>query len=104
MTSLQSLESKAAHHWMEFLPEMTAELKAEGEWEQRLRSAAIAAKEEIENLQAQGYQLHEAEEVVLPKLILLEPEADPSLQWERDELAEKEARYQEMMREPEEED
>lgn len=105
MTSLHTLEAKARRHWKEFLPEMTADLKAEGMWEQKLRSSAFAAQSEIKNLMAQGYQEHEAEEVVLPQLILLKPEpgAD-SPDWEQDELAKKEAEYQAMMREPDEDE
>lgn len=101
MTSLHTLESKARKHWMEFLPLMVASLKAEGRLETRVRSAATAAQQEIRELvRGSGYQEHEAEEVVLPKLILLKPEADAGPSWEREELTEIEARYQAMMAEP----
>lgn len=77
---------------------MVAVLKAEGQYEVRLRRVALAAQQEIRELTQSGYRKHEAEEVVLPKLILLKPEADAGPAWERDELAEKEAQYQAMMR------
>ena len=98
MKTLVALESKAAHHWRNFLPAMTSELKAASQWESRLRYVALAAHEEIKNLMDQGYKEHEAEEVVLPQLILLRPEPDAGPQWERDELQEMEARYQQMMK------
>lgn len=98
MTSLHTLESKARKHWNEFLPSMVGRLKAEGQYEERLRRVALAAQQEIRELTRSGYREHEAEEVVLPQLILLKPEAGAGPAWERDELAEKEARYQAMMR------
>lgn len=74
---------------------MTRELKADGQFEQAIQTAARQAQEEISNLMAQGYQEHEAEEVALPQFILLKPE--PVDDWESRELAEKEAKYQKMM-------
>jgi hypothetical protein len=48
---------------------------------------------------SQGFQLHEAEEVVLPQFVLLKPEAKANLTpWERKELAASEKRFQRMMR------
>ena len=98
MKTLRALESKAAHHWKEFLPAMTSELRAATQWERRLRYVALAAQHEIKNLVAQGYKEHEAEEVVLSQFILLKPEPDAGPQWEQDELQEMESRYQEMMK------
>lgn len=101
MTSLHILESKALRHWNEFLPSMVASLIADGQLETRVRNAAMSAQQEIRELTRNGYREHEAEEVVLPHLILLKPEADAGPPWERDELAKKEAQYQAMMAEPE---
>ena len=48
---------------------------------------------------AQGFQLHEAEEVALPMFVLLKPEPKANLEpWERAELAASEKRYQKLMR------
>lgn len=101
MTSLHTLESKARRHWNEFLPSMVASLKAEGQYEARLRRVALAAQQEIRELVRSGSREHEAEEVVLPQLILLKPEPDAGPEWERAELARMEANYQAMMAEPE---
>ena len=98
MTSLHTLESKALRHWREFLPLMVARLAAEGQLETSVRRAALTAQQEIQELTRSGYREHEAEEVVLPQLILLKPEADAGPAWERDELDEKERLYQAMMR------
>lgn len=100
MTSLHTLESKARRHWKEFLPSMVASLKAEGQYEARLRRVALAAQQEIRELVRSGSLEQEAEEVVLPQLILLKPEPDAGPAWERDELDEKERQYQAMMAEP----
>lgn len=101
MTSLHTLESKARKHWIEFLPSMVARLKAEGQYEARLRRVARAAQQEIRDLVRSGSREHEAEEVVLPQMILLKPEADAGPAWERVELDEKERQYLAMMAEPE---
>ena len=98
MTSLHTLESKALRHWREFLPSMVGRLAAKGQLKTSVRRAALTAQQEIQELTRSGYREHEAEEVVLPQLILLKPEADAGPAWERDELAEKEAQYQAMMR------
>lgn len=101
MPTLQALESKALKHWQEFLPSMVASLIAEGQLETRVRHAALKAQQEILELTRNGYREHEAEEVVLPQLILLRPEPNAGPAWEREELANKEASYRAMMAEPE---
>ena len=68
---------KARKHWEEWLPEKTQDLKEVGEFKAATRIAARRAQAEIVDLMARGYQEHEAEEVVLPKHILLEPEPLP---------------------------
>jgi hypothetical protein len=101
-----TLAIKARKHWEEWLPEKTRELKAAGEFNQAIQTAARQAQQEIADLMAQRYQEHEAEEVALPQFILLKPE--PVDDWESEELAEMERKYQEMMRpfvaNPEDED
>ncbi len=70
-----------------------------------MRRVAQEAQQEIRELVRSGCRRQEEDDVVLPQLILLKSEDnDPSLQWERDELDEMEARYQEMMRGPDEDE
>lgn len=92
-----TLAIKARKHWEEWLPKKVKELKAAGEFGQALQTAARLAQEEIASLMAQGYQQHEAEEVVLPQFILLAPEPPDEDDWESQELAEAERKYQKMM-------
>jgi response regulator RpfG family c-di-GMP phosphodiesterase len=96
--SVQELKALARKHWEEWLPETVAELKREGRLNEELQAAANLAQDEIESLMEAGYSVHEAREVALPNFILLEPEGDGLEDWEREELAEKEAAYQRMMR------
>ena len=72
--SVQALASKARKHWPRWLPEKTAELKAEGLFESETLAAAKLAQAEIETLMKQGFKEHEAEEAALPMFILLKPE------------------------------
>jgi hypothetical protein len=90
--STEALAAKARKHWAEWLPEKTAALKAEGKFGEATMVAARQAEGEIRNLMAQGYQRHEAEEVILPQLILLKPE--PGADELADEEAELEAEFQ----------
>lgn len=92
-----TLAIKARKHWEQWLPTKVKELKAAGEFGQALQTAARLAQEEIASLMAQGYQEHEAEEVVLPQFILLTPERQVD-DWESRELAAAERKYQKMMR------
>lgn len=94
------LATKARKHWATWLPQKTEELKAAGEFSEATQVAAVAAQRQIQELMRQGYQEHEAEEVALKQYILLAPEPPDEDDWETKELAEKEARYQEMMKEP----
>lgn len=90
------LESLASDHWKQWRPEEYAEMESNGTLQANLRAAAVAAKETIEDLIQQGYQMHEAEEVALKTYILKEPEGDGLEDWEREELAEKERQFQEV--------
>jgi len=92
-----TLAIKARKHWEKWLPRKTKALKEAGEFNQAIQAAARKAQVEIADLMAQGYQEHEAEEVVLPQFILLKPEVSETA-WEAKELAEKEKLYQRMMR------
>lgn len=95
----QDLAKRARKHWAEWLPRKTAELKATGMFAAATQAAAVMAQQEIEQLMAMGYQEHEAQEVALQKHVLLPPEPAEADEQDR-ELAEREAEYQEMMREP----
>ena len=90
----QTLASKIRKHWAEYLPQKTAELKAAGEWDEAVQGAALAASRMIQDLQSQGYQAHEAEEVALHQYVLLPPESPDEDDWEALELAQMEADYQ----------
>lgn len=87
---IQQLKSKAAAHWMEYLPQKWAQLLAEDRVDAELNLAARAAEKEIRRLMANGARLDEAEEIVLPSLILLPPED----QEEDEESLEMEEEYQ----------
>ena len=92
--------SRARKHWTEWLPKKVAELKATGQWEYELNATGRAAQERLLELMAQGYKHHEAEEVAMHEFVLLPPEEPDEDDWERKELAELEAQYRKMMREP----
>ena len=91
-------KAKARKHWTEWLPEKVAQLKADGDLETALQLAANQTRAEVDNLMAQGFQLHEAEEVALPQFVLLEPEPKANLApWERAELAASEKAFRKRM-------
>jgi uncharacterized protein YoaH (UPF0181 family) len=60
----------ALDHWRKWLPEMTKD----GTLNEEAQKASKQAAEQVANLMANGLQKHEAEEFVLPELILLPPE------------------------------
>ena len=96
--NLAQLAMKAREHWAMWLPEKTAELKKEGMFELATQAVAVAAMKEADVLEMQGYTETAAEEVVLKQFILLPPEPGAELlDWEAEELAEKERQYQEFM-------
>lgn len=98
--TIATLEAQARQHWTEYLPQKTADLRSTDQFQEAVRTAAVRAQQLIEELMEQGAKLHEAEEVALHRFILLPPEAASERDWEAEELAEIEARYQETMREP----
>lgn len=94
----EAYKVKARKHWAKWLPEKTAQLKASGDLEAALQMAANLCRAEVDNLMAQGFQQHEAEEVALPQFALLKPETKANLEpWERAELAESEKRFRKLM-------
>jgi truncated hemoglobin YjbI len=64
----------ALDHWKKWLPEMTREMRKDGTLNEEAQKASKQAAEQVANLMANGLQKHEAEEFVLPELILLPPE------------------------------
>ena len=66
----------ALKHWKEWRPKMVKEMQADGTLNQRVQDASKEAAKQVAQLMAAGAQQHEAEEMVLPDLILLKPEKD----------------------------
>jgi hypothetical protein len=90
-----TLAQQALQHWTKWLPQKVQALKERGELQEAIQGAASQAQRAASELIAQGYQEHEALEVVLPQFVLLPPEAEAKLApWERKELAQKETAYQ----------
>lgn len=74
----------ALDHWEQWLPKMTQELRDVGQLNYEAQMASKRAAERVAQLMMQGFQKHEAEEIVLPELILLPPEPE-ALEDEEDE-------------------
>jgi len=96
---LNELKHKAAEHWMEWLPRKWAALVKEDRVDLELTRVATQAEREIREWMERGARLDEAEEIVLPQLILLKPEKGAWPEVEAEEAA-REARHQRVMREP----
>ena len=65
----------ALDHWKRWRPTMYRDLQASGQLNERAQQASKEAAQQVAKLMEQGYQKHEAEEVVLPDLIRVAPEA-----------------------------
>ncbi len=94
---INELKHKAAEHWKEWLPRKWASLVAEDRVDEELTRVAMQAEREIRQWMDRGARLDEAEEIVLPELILLKPEKGAWPEVEAEE-AEREALHQKMMR------
>jgi len=66
----------ALRHWAQWLPKMTAELREAGMLNHEAQKASKEAARQVAALMMAGMQKHEAEEMVLPDLILLKPEPE----------------------------
>jgi hypothetical protein len=66
--------TKALNHWKKRLPNMVKEMREDGTLNEQAQKASMEASRQVAELMAKGYQQHEAEEIVLPELILLPPE------------------------------
>lgn len=64
----------ALRHWRQWRPKMYRELQKAGTLNAAAQTASKEAAKQVASLMEAGYQKHEAEEVVLPELILLPPE------------------------------
>lgn len=64
----------ALRHWSQWLPKMTQEMRDEGTLDHEAQMASKEAARQVADLMTQGMQKHEAEEIVLPHLILFKPE------------------------------
>ncbi len=96
-----AMESLARKHWAKWLPKKVAQLKADGELSEAIQGAATRTERERADLMAQGYQLHEAEEVALPMFILLKPEPEANEEpWETAELAAQERQHRKTIASP----
>lgn len=85
------LARKALNHWREWLPTMYADLQRHNMLTTTAAKSAEMAAREIRELMQAGARLDEAEEIVLPKYILLTPEELPEDEGEEltpEELAE----------------
>jgi hypothetical protein len=67
---------KALDHWREWRPKMYREMQADGTLNQRAQDASKEAARQVSALMEAGAHQHEAEEIVLPELILLKPERE----------------------------
>jgi len=65
----------ALNHWKKWRPTMVKELRQAGTLNEEAQKASKQAAAQVASLMGAGYQKHEAEEVVLPELILLPPES-----------------------------
>lgn len=96
--SVEKYAAMARRHWTRWLPKKVKELKVTGQWEQALQQVGKQANQRVMELMQQGFQQHEAEEVIQHELLLLKPEPDAKeTQAERKELARLEAEYQKRM-------
>lgn len=74
MLGLQYSE-KALNHWTKWRSKMVADLRKQGLLDQEVQRASQIAAEQVALLMKGGMQKFEAEEIVLPDVILLPPEA-----------------------------
>lgn len=73
MLGLQYSE-KALNHWTKWRPKMVADLRKQGLLDQEVQRASKIAADQVALLMEGGMQKFEAEEIVLPDVILLPPE------------------------------
>ena len=69
-----AFEKMAKKHWEKYLPDLVADLKKKGTYEEEIKQAAQQASEELAILVKDGAQIEAAKELVLKEYILLDPE------------------------------
>lgn len=95
----QQMTLRAREHWAQWLPEKTAQLQKTGRFLEETQAAGKLAAARMTQLQAGGYQEHEAAEVALAEYVLLQPEEGAGQEpWEREELDQMEVSYQRSMK------
>jgi hypothetical protein len=72
--TIQQLKNRAIDHLREWRPKEFKHLRTTGQLQQVTAQRAREASLEIDRLMQRGFQNHEAEEIVLPRFILLTPE------------------------------
>jgi hypothetical protein len=65
----------ALNHWKKWRPKEYRQMQKDGTLNEEAQKASKEAARQVGSLMEAGYQKHEAEEVVLPELILLPPES-----------------------------
>jgi len=85
---IEELKAKAANHWRRWLPKKWAALVAEDRVDEELTISATQAEKAIRQWMDGGARLDEAEEIVLPEIILLKPE--PKARTPEEKMLEKE--------------
>ncbi|MEM5276700.1 hypothetical protein VSR17_16870 [Cupriavidus taiwanensis] len=65
----------ALRHWKQWRPKAYREMERDGTLQEFAQSLSKQAAAQVATLMAAGMQKHEAEEMVLPELILLPPES-----------------------------
>ena len=78
----QQLKDMAIAHWANYLPKYVRRLAKQNRLQDVATRAAERTQAEIKELMEIGYQLHEAEEVVLPRYILLREEPEITAEME----------------------
>lgn len=83
--TVEQLKHIAIEHWIDWRPKEMAALtkQSKGLVQETALKAATRAFKEIDELRRAGFQNHEAEEVVMPKYILLKPEKQVKGELER---------------------
>ena len=66
----------ALNHWKKWRPQMVKSFREAGTLNERAQKASREASDQVAHLMQSGLQKHEAEEFVLPDLIMLPPEKD----------------------------
>lgn len=75
MTLAEDYAATALRHWKRWRPRMVRDMRREGTLDRHVQDAARRAADQVASLMAKGFQRFEAEEMVLPDLIIVTPES-----------------------------